>query len=75
MRRTRPRWENRIREIRQSKQMTQRDLARILGFTESYVSHLESGRAAPTAPTLQKLAAALGVKVDDLFVKSKGAKS
>lgn len=56
-----------IREYRERKGMTQRDLAASIGVDASAVSLWESGKTAPTANNIVKLASILGVTPGDLF--------
>lgn len=56
----------RLREIRRSQGMTQRDLARRAHLTESYLSRLESAQIAPGVDLVARIARALGVTVADL---------
>ena len=61
---------NKIKEVRKSKGITQKELAAILGVTPQAVSQFE--RSDPdrfTIATLQNIATALECKVDDLISK------
>jgi transcriptional regulator with XRE-family HTH domain len=58
---------NRLREIRESKELTQRQFAKSLNIDAFYVSRLENNRINPTLSTIRKLADALGVGVRDFF--------
>jgi transcriptional regulator with XRE-family HTH domain len=57
----------RIRTLRQERELQQRQLAEKAGLTPSMVSQIESGRLSPSLNTLGKLAAALGVPIAGLF--------
>ena len=57
----------RLREIRQARELTQRDLARRIGIDDYYISRLENDRVNPTLSTLQKVAEAFQIEVQDLF--------
>jgi transcriptional regulator with XRE-family HTH domain len=57
----------RIRAIRESRGMTQRDVAAGSGCTQPAVSLLESGRTAPRITTLWKIADALDLDLDELL--------
>jgi transcriptional regulator with XRE-family HTH domain len=57
----------RLRELRNSRGMTQADLASKAHVTASYVWRLESGGAAPGIDLLDRLAAALGTTAADLL--------
>ncbi|PYN71328.1 MAG: hypothetical protein DMD93_00460 [Candidatus Rokuibacteriota bacterium] len=57
-----------IQQLRESKGMTQRDLADKAKVTPGYVAQLEMGlRKNPSLASLQGLAKALGVSLDDLM--------
>lgn len=56
-----------VREIRLKKNMSQGDIARILGVHRSYISGLERGIRNPSLLTVQKVAKALGVSAKDLL--------
>ena len=61
---------NRIKDVRKSKGITQKELAEKLGVTPQAVSQFE--RSEPdrfTIATLQNIAAALECQVDDLITK------
>jgi transcriptional regulator with XRE-family HTH domain len=59
----------RLREVRTTGGMTQKDLAAKAKVTLSYVSKLESGGAAPGLDLLERLAQSLGVTIPDLLPK------
>jgi predicted NBD/HSP70 family sugar kinase/transcriptional regulator with XRE-family HTH domain len=54
--------------IRKYKSLTQKDIASIMGTSQSAVSDLESGRAEPQLRTLQRYARALGRRFDFALV-------
>ena len=56
-----------IKEIRLKKNMTQEELSRKSGISESYISELENNLKMPTILTLCKLAEALNVEVLELY--------
>jgi len=56
-----------VREIRLKNNMSQGDIARILGVHRSYISGLERGIRNPSLLTVQKVAKALGVNAKDLI--------
>lgn len=56
-----------VREIRLKKNMSQGDIARILGVHRSYVSGLERGIRNPSLLTVQKVAKALKVNAKELI--------
>lgn len=56
-----------IRQLRQSRNLTQEQLARLSGVPRPTWSNLESGAANPTVSVLAKVAAALQVPVEELI--------
>ncbi len=60
-----------IKMIRRAKGMTQESLADVLGYTKSFLSHVESGNRVLSTDDLAKVAAALGVSVSDLHLQPK----
>lgn len=56
-----------MKKIRARKQMSQGDICRELGVDRAYISTIESGRQNPTLATVEKIAKALGVSVDELL--------
>jgi len=61
---------NNIRLCRERGGLTQEELAKKLGCTQSYISQIEQPDARPTLGTLQKVAEALGCPPGDLVRKS-----
>lgn len=55
-----------VREIRQSKGLSIRQLADLSGVSKSNISALENNQIMPTVHTVCCLAVALGVDLDDL---------
>ena len=58
----------RIQEMRQSKGMTQSELAQKLGMTPKYISNIECGGKNPTLETFVAIANALEVDANALLV-------
>lgn len=56
-----------MRRLRLSKGLTQEQFADVSGFTQQYISGLESGQRNPTVVSLFELAQALGVEPADLL--------
>jgi transcriptional regulator with XRE-family HTH domain len=56
-----------IRRIRESKNMTQLELAEKVGLTNTSLSQMEKGKMTPSLATLERIAAVLGVPISDLF--------
>jgi transcriptional regulator with XRE-family HTH domain len=57
----------RLRAIRLLRRLTLREVAESAGVSESFVSQLERGRSSASVATLQRLAAAVGIEISDLF--------
>lgn len=57
----------RVRAARERKDWRQEDLARESGLARANVARLETGRVVPKLPTLERVAAALGLRTDDLL--------
>src|SRR5438552_2157125 len=57
----------RLRAIRILRRRTLKDVAAAAGVSESFVSQVERGRTSPSVASLQRLSAALGIEVSDLF--------
>jgi len=56
-----------IKKIRARKHMSQGDICRELGVDRAYISTIESGKQNPTLSTIERIAKALGVSVDELL--------
>jgi transcriptional regulator with XRE-family HTH domain len=56
-----------VRRIRLKKGLTQEQFADVSGFSQQYLSGLESGHRNPTVVTVYELAVALGVSHIDLL--------
>ncbi|CAA0172974.1 helix-turn-helix domain-containing protein [Tenacibaculum maritimum] len=56
----------RIRDLREKKGVSQKDLAYSCGFDKSNMARLEMGRTNPTIYTLKKIAENLEIKLTDL---------
>jgi len=57
----------RLRAIRRLRRRTLNDVAARAGVSESFLSQLERGRTSASVASLQRIAAALGIEVSDLF--------
>jgi transcriptional regulator with XRE-family HTH domain len=65
----------RIRQKRESIEMSQGELAASVGISQKSLSQIETGKTMPRRATLAAIAGALGVDVDSLFwVKPQGPK-
>jgi transcriptional regulator with XRE-family HTH domain len=56
----------RIRQLRNEKDLSLRDLAKLIGVSAPFLTDVENRRRYPADDTLVKLAAALGATVEDL---------
>lgn len=56
----------RLRELRNARRLSQRQLAARLDVPRTYISKIENGRAMPTLSSLQRLANALSVPLADM---------
>jgi transcriptional regulator with XRE-family HTH domain len=61
--------------LRKAKGFTQESFAEVSGFTQQYVSGLETGQRNPTVVTLYELASTLGVSHVDLVTPDDEARS
>ncbi|MEM3905520.1 MAG: helix-turn-helix domain-containing protein [Nitrososphaerota archaeon] len=59
---------NRTREIRIRKSLRQADLARMIGVFQSEISEIETGKRKPSVYLTKRIARALRVSLDDLFL-------
>jgi len=57
-----------LRVLRTKNKLGIKSLARDLGVSYTYISHLECGRAKPSAELIKKLAAYFQVNEDDLIL-------
>ena len=51
----------RLRDIREAKNLSQEDIAKATGFVRPYISRVENGHTVPSLETLEKWARALGM--------------
>ena len=59
-----------IKNLRIEKGLTQKELGELCGMADSAIRRYENGRANPKLQTLQKIAAALNVPVEELYSDS-----
>ncbi len=57
----------RLREVRESKQITQEELANRANIYRTYVGHIETGTYSPTVYTMSRLAKAMGIELAELL--------
>src|SRR5690348_17138791 len=58
---------NRLKELRESKQMSQGDIEKRTGLLRCYISRVENGHTVPAIETLEKLARAMEIPMYQLF--------
>jgi transcriptional regulator with XRE-family HTH domain len=63
----------RLRQLREQKGMSAREVAGLSGLTPAYLSRLENGRVSPTVATLARLVSAMGETMATLFQEPPGA--
>jgi transcriptional regulator with XRE-family HTH domain len=56
-----------IKRLREAKGMTQGDLCRKLDVDRAYMSNVESGKKNPTLATIERIASALDVSINELM--------
>ena len=60
-----------LRELRSRADLNQEEFAHRAGLDRTYVSGIERGIRNPTVASLQRLAEALGVSLDVIFVEAR----
>ena len=56
-----------LKRIRTKKNISQGDIAKLLGVSRGFVSNVENGKTNPTLSTITKLANAIGTTSDELL--------
>lgn len=56
-----------LKHLRTIQNLSQAELSRRSGVSQTYISELEAGKKQPTYPIIKKLAAALGVSIAELI--------
>lgn len=64
----------RLRDARQSRNLSLRALAEKTGFSASFLSQVELGQASPSLGSLQRIAEALGITVSGLVAAESGSR-
>lgn len=59
---------NRITELRKKRQLTQQDLANLLGVTRQTIISLEGGRYNPSITLAFKLAKVFDTQIENIFI-------
>lgn len=60
-----------IRRLRETRGLSQRELAEKVGTTQSAIARLEAGNISPSLPTLDRIADALGAELTVAFTDLK----
>lgn len=60
--------EIKLKEVRESKNLTQRQLAQLSGVSKSTISRTENNQTSPRMIEMEWIAIALGVKFTDLYI-------
>jgi len=66
---------NRLKELRESKELSQGDIEKRTGLLRCYISRVENGHTVPAVSTLEKMARALEVPMYQLFHDGEAAAS
>ena len=56
-----------IREVRERKNLSQEELAKLSGISASHIGYIENGERQPTLLVMCKLAEALKVSINELY--------
>jgi transcriptional regulator with XRE-family HTH domain len=66
---------DRLKELRESKELSQGDIEKRTGLLRCYISRVENGHTVPAVSTLEKMARALEVPMYKLFHEGEAAAS
>ena len=66
---------SRLKELRESKNLSQGDIEKRTGLLRCYISRVENGHTVPAVETLEKMARALEVPMYQLFHEGEAAAS
>lgn len=64
----------RLREARERRALSLRDLAKAVKLSPSLISQIETGKARPSVGSLYALTSALGLSIDKLFTETDGSR-
>lgn len=62
----------RIRQLRESKHLSQGDMEKRTGLLRCYTSRVENGHTVPSIETLEKYARAMGIPLYEIFYEGQG---
>lgn len=57
---------NKVQKARKRRELTQEDVADVVGISRAYMGYIEQGRNVPSLEVLQKIANVLKVKLSEL---------
>jgi putative transcriptional regulator len=63
---------NRLRELRENRNLTQEELAKALGVTRQTIIAIEKGKYDPSLKLAFKIARFFGLKIEDIFIYEGG---
>lgn len=58
---------NRVKELRKSKNLTQQDLANLIGISRQAINAIEKDKFDPSLPTAFKMSKLFKISIDELF--------
>jgi transcriptional regulator with XRE-family HTH domain len=61
-----------LKAIRKERAYSLEDLARLTGFSKSFLSQIENGKNSPSIASLKKITAALNISIGELFDQDRG---
>ena len=61
-----------LKVIRKERAYSLEDLARLTGFSKSFLSQIENGKNSPSIASLKKITAALNISIGELFDEDRG---
>jgi len=63
---------NRVKELRKSKNLTQQDLATLIGISRQAINAIEKDKFDPSLPTAFKMSKLFKISIEELFHFEKG---
>ena len=62
---------NKVKELRKSKNLTQEQLADLIGISRQAINAIEKEKFDPSLPTVFKMARLFKITIEELFIYSK----
>ena len=59
---------NRVKELRKSKNLTQQDLATLIGISRQAINAIEKDKFDPSLPTAFKMSKLFKISIEELFL-------